>query len=87
MIIDNIKYSSYNIKNSFDQKIAVYNSICYRLNISNKVYQRSFFVILKSTALNYYLNNILKLVFINKYYIELKYIFKDSDFYCRNLDK
>ena len=38
MIIDNIKYSSYNIKNSFDQKIAVYNSICYRLNISNKVY-------------------------------------------------
>ena len=80
-------YSSYNIKNSFDQKIAIYNNICYRLSISDKVYQRSFSAILKSIALNYYFNNILKLAFINKCCIKLRYVFKSPDFYRRNLDK
>jgi len=87
MITDNMKYSGYSTENSLDQKIAVYNSICRRLSISDKVYQRSFPAILKSTALNYYLNNTLELVSIDKCYTELRYVFEGPGFHRRNLDK
>ena len=87
MIIDNIKYNSYSTKNSLNQKVAIYNNICCRLDISDKVYYKSFSAILKSIVLNYYLNNILKLAFINKCCTELRYIFESPDFYRRNLDK
>ena len=67
--------------------MAVYNSICCKLGILDKIYYRSFFAILKSIALNYYFNSNLESIFIKKYYIDLKYLFEGSGFYCWNLDK
>ena len=87
MITDDMKYSGHGTEDSLDQKVAVYNSICRRLGVSDEVYQRSFPAILKSTALNYYLNNALELAPIDECCTELRHVFEGPGFHRRNLDK